>query len=190
MSGYYTIVQRKLHIRNYRKKQKVLNEMFKHLFSGSYKHGLKGSFENHQCISEKWKPLLPSNSQDERTRPVVVAFDARFGNLRGNVPAPSKLFRTTFLHHIKQPKSTLQRHDLHGPKHVVMVDEYLTSQIYPRCQTRTTTHQLDAYKLKIQSALNFQTCNNRWNCDHMASINFRSVFLHMANNRPEIFRPR
>ncbi|CEG77613.1 hypothetical protein RMATCC62417_12328 [Rhizopus microsporus] len=104
--------------------------------------------------------------------------------------APSKLFRTAFIHDVKQPKPTLQRHDLHGPKYVVMIDEYLTSQMCPRCQTRTTTNQLDACELKIQSALKCQICNTRYYCDHMASIIIRSIFLHMTSNRPEIFRPR
>ncbi|ORE04287.1 hypothetical protein BCV72DRAFT_337371 [Rhizopus microsporus var. microsporus] len=175
----------KLHFRNYRKKQKALNEMFKHLFSGSHKYGSGDSFEIHQRNSEKYKPLLPSNSQDERTRPVVLAFGAvRFGVLRGNVSAPRKLFRAAFLHDVKQPKSTLQRHDLHDPKYVMMIDEYLTSQICPRCQIRTTTNQPDAYELKIQAALNCQTCNTRWNCDHMASVIIRSIFLHTRSNRP------
>lgn len=65
-------------------------------------------------------------------------------------------------------------------KYVVMVDEYLTSQICSCCLTRTTIRQLDTYGLKIQSALNCQTCNTRWNCDHMASINIRSIFIRQT----------
>ncbi|KAL4215487.1 hypothetical protein AB4K20DRAFT_1954296 [Rhizopus microsporus] len=53
MSGYYTIFQRKPHFRNYRKKQKALNELRRHLFSGSHKHRPEDCFENHQCNSEK-----------------------------------------------------------------------------------------------------------------------------------------
>ena len=66
-----------------------------------------------------------------------------------------------------------------------MVDEYLTSQICPICQTRTTQKTLDNDNYQIHSVLNCSTCLTQWNRDHMASINIRSVFLHMARNNNE-----
>ncbi|KAG1446767.1 hypothetical protein G6F56_009472 [Rhizopus delemar] len=66
--------------------------------------------------SQKWKPLSSSDRHDERT-PIFVAFGvARFGDVRGNVAAPSKLFRAALLNCIKRPKLALQRNDIHGPK--------------------------------------------------------------------------
>jgi hypothetical protein len=191
LRDYYTDVQRKLKFQNYRQRQKAMNEMCKRLFSGNSKYQPECADIQQQNL-QKWKPLSPRDGQDERTRPVVVAFGAaKFGNLRGNVSAPTKLFKAALLNHVKKLKRNIQRNDLHGPKYVVMIDEYFTSQICPLCKTRTTSNEVDADDQKIHSVHNCDSCHTRRNRDHMASMNIRNIFLYMANNndkRPEIFQ--
>ncbi|KAG2230706.1 hypothetical protein INT48_003713 [Thamnidium elegans] len=107
-----------------------------------------------------------------------------FGNLKGNVPAPTKVVKDSLIKFARERNRKV-------PTYVVMVDEYLTSQICPRCQTRTTSNEKNSSGLKIHPVLKCSTCDTRWNRDHTASINIRSVFLYMAqnnSNRPEAFR--
>ncbi|KAG2231588.1 hypothetical protein INT48_003688 [Thamnidium elegans] len=44
--------------------------------------------------NKKWKELSPGDGPEESNKPVVLAFGAvMFGNLRGNVPAPTKVVK-------------------------------------------------------------------------------------------------
>ncbi|KAI7897552.1 uncharacterized protein BX663DRAFT_527806 [Cokeromyces recurvatus] len=119
---------------------------------------------------------------------LVVAFgSARFGGLRRNVPSPTKAFRKALLNYVKSTRCNQPN----SRKYVVMIDEYFTSQVCPRCHTRSTFNQRDNSNMMIHPVLNCQTCNTRWNTDHMVSLNMRSISLYMAannNNRPEEFR--
>ena len=127
----------------YGKKRKALTEMCKRLVTGSAKYSNEMPLVQ-QLNPSKWKPITPTDQFQEKQKPVVIAFGAaRFGNLRGNVPAPTKAFKQALMDFIKAPPPQVQRQDLYGPRYLVMVDEYLTSQICPICQTRTTQKTLD-----------------------------------------------
>ncbi|EPB90321.1 hypothetical protein HMPREF1544_02846 [Mucor circinelloides 1006PhL] len=173
IKDYYTTGLRKLKYHSYRNKQKASTEMCKRLFTAN---------------QQKWKPLAPRDNAGEAERPTVVAFgSALFGGLRGNVPSPTKVFRKALLNYVK----SIRRNRPNSRKYVVMIDEYLTSQICPRCHLRSTTNERDNANMKIHPVLSCNTCHTRWNRDHMASLNIRSIFLHMAannNNRPEEFQ--
>ncbi|KAI8090697.1 hypothetical protein BDF21DRAFT_411851, partial [Thamnidium elegans] len=81
--------------------------------------------------NKKWKQLSPGDGPEESNKPVVLAFGAAmFGNLRGNVPAPTKVVKDSLIKFARERNKKVSTY-------VVMVDEYLTSQICPRCQTRT-----------------------------------------------------
>ncbi|KAG2179812.1 hypothetical protein INT43_003595 [Umbelopsis isabellina] len=187
MKGYYTTGLKKLKYHNYRNKQKALTEMCKRLFTGSRKYQ-EGNLDIQQANLQKWKPLAPSDNAGEAERPTVVAFgSATLVGLRGNVPSPTKIFRKALLNYVKSTRRNLPC----SRKYVVMIDEYFTSQICPRCYTRSTFNQCDNSNMKIHPVLNCRTCNTRWNRDHMARLNLRSILLYMAannNNRPEEFR--
>ncbi|KAG2231708.1 hypothetical protein INT48_000448 [Thamnidium elegans] len=174
----------KLKFRNYIKKQQTLSEISKRLITGSRKYDPT----RHMVIEDsnkKWKQLSPGDGPKESNKPVVLAFGAAmFGNLKGNVPAPTKVVKDSLIKFARERNRKV-------PNYVVMVDEYLTSQICPRCQTRTTSNEKNSSGLKIHPVLKCSTCDTRWNRDHMASMNIRSVFLYMAQdnyNRPEAFR--
>lgn len=161
--------------------------MCKRLFTGSRKYQ-EDNPDIQQANQQKWKPLAPRDNAGEAERPTVVAFgSALFGGLRGNVPSPTKVFRKALLNYVK----SIRRNRPNSRKYVVMIDEYLTSQICPRCHLRSTTNERDNANMKIYPVLSCNTCHTRWNRDHMASLNIRSIFLHMAannNNRPEEFQ--
>ncbi|KAG2233593.1 hypothetical protein INT48_009380 [Thamnidium elegans] len=75
---------------------------------------------------KKWKQLSPGDGPEESNKPVVLAFGAAmFGNLRGNVPAPTKVVKDSLIKFARERNKKV-------PTYVVMVDEYLTSQICPR----------------------------------------------------------
>ncbi|KAI7898253.1 uncharacterized protein BX663DRAFT_525712 [Cokeromyces recurvatus] len=104
---------------------------------------------------------------------------AQFSGLRGNVPSSTKVFRKALLNYVKSTR----HNQPNSKKYVVMIDEYFTSQICPRCHTRSTSNQRDNSNMMIHPVLNCQTY-------HMASLNICSIFLYMAtnnNNRPEEF---
>ncbi|KAI8078608.1 hypothetical protein BDF21DRAFT_452898 [Thamnidium elegans] len=92
--------------------------------------------------NKKWKQLSPGDGPEESNKPVVLAFGAAmFGNLRGNVPASTKVVKDCLIKFARERNKK-------GPTYVVMVDEYLTSQICPRCQTRTTSNEKKQLQLK------------------------------------------
>jgi hypothetical protein len=172
----------KLKFQTYIKKQKALSEMAKRLITGSSKYRPPGYvIEN---SAKKWKQLAPHDKPEESTRPIIIAFGAaKFGKLRGNVTAPTKVFKESLARYVKERNKRV-------PTYIVMVDEFLTSQICPRCNTRTTENEKNEYGSKAHPVLKCKTCDTRWNRDHMASTNIRSIFLHMAmnnNNRPDNF---
>lgn len=175
LRGYYNKVEKKLKPQNYRQRQKALNEMRKCLFSGSDK------YRPDKTILKNGSHYHQKTAKTKKNRPIIVAFGSvRFGNLRGTVPFPTKKFKAALLNHIKKPAAHIQRNDFYGPKYVVVIDEYLASQICPICKTRTTSNQVDTDNLMIHSVLNCQSCDTRWN-----------IFLHMAennNDRPKIFQ--
>ncbi|KAI8067248.1 hypothetical protein BDF21DRAFT_477354 [Thamnidium elegans] len=48
--------------------------------------------------NKKWKYLSPGDEPEESNKPVVLAFGAAmFGNLRGNVPAPTKAVKDSLI---------------------------------------------------------------------------------------------
>ncbi|KAG2237249.1 hypothetical protein INT48_006653 [Thamnidium elegans] len=151
----------------------TLSEISKRLITGSRKYDPI----RHMMIENsnmKWKQLFPGDGPEESNKPVVLAFGAvMFGNLRGNIPAPTKVVKDSLIKFAREQNKTV-------PTYVVMVNEYLTSQICPRCQTRTTSNEKNSSGLKIHPVLKCSTCDTRWNKDHMASMNIRSVFLYMA----------
>ena len=177
----------KLRFRSYINKQKALNEMSKRLLHGSKKY--ENDSRDIQASEKKWKRLKPSDTDDEDSKPIIIAYGAaNFGNLRGNVSAPAKLFRRTIVRFAKQ-------RNRRTPTLVVPVDEHLTSQICPKCRKRSTKHQTDTSNMELHPVLicTEEKCRTRWNRDHMASLNIRSVFIHMAQHndeRPDAFKKR
>ncbi|GAA5798102.1 hypothetical protein HPULCUR_003502 [Helicostylum pulchrum] len=174
----------KLKFRNYIKKQQALSEISKRLLTESKKYDPT----NHMTIensTKKWKQTAPADRPEETNKPIVIAFGAAtFGNLGGNVPARTKVVKEALIKFARERNKK-------APTYVVMVNEYLTSQICPRCQTRTNLNEKNNSGSKIHPVLKCSTCDTRWNRDHMASMNIRSIFLHMAqnnNNRLEPFR--
>ncbi|KAI8645950.1 hypothetical protein BD408DRAFT_429113 [Parasitella parasitica] len=173
IKDYYTIVLKKLKYHGYRNKQKALTEMCKRLFTGSEKYQEDGP-DIVQANQQKWKPMSPRDNAGEATRPTVVAFG-------------SGVFRKALLDYTK----SFNRNRPNSRKYVVMIDEYLASQICPRCHLKSTANERDNTNIKIFLVLSCNIYHTRWNRDHMASLNIRSIFLHMAannNNRPEEFR--
>ncbi|KAG2232842.1 hypothetical protein INT48_006294 [Thamnidium elegans] len=76
--------------------------------------------------NKKWKQISPGDGPEESNKPVVLAFGAAmFDNLRGNVPAPTKVVKDSLIKFARERNKKV-------PTYVVMVDEYLTSQICPR----------------------------------------------------------
>ncbi|KAI8642861.1 hypothetical protein BD408DRAFT_443064 [Parasitella parasitica] len=119
--------------------------MCKRLFTGSRKYQ-EDNPDIQQANQQKWKPLAPRDNAGEAERPTVVAFgSALFGGLRGNVPSPTKVFRKALLNYVK----SIRRNRPNSRKYVVMIDEYLTSQICPRCHLRSTTNERDYANFKI-----------------------------------------
>ncbi|KAI7907799.1 uncharacterized protein BX663DRAFT_492024, partial [Cokeromyces recurvatus] len=119
--------------------------MCKRLFTDSQKYQ-EGNPDIQQANQQKWKPLAPRDN--------AVAFgSARFGGLRGNVPSPTKAFRKALLNYVK----TTRRRQPNSRKYVVMIDEYFTSLICPRCHTRSTSNQRDNSNMMIHPILNCQT---------------------------------
>jgi hypothetical protein len=133
----------------------------------------------------KWRPNSSGDSVDERTKAIVIAYDAaELGYLRGNVASPAKHIKKSLLSFVKARNK-------HAPTFLVPVDEYLTSQICPICNCRTTKHAQDQGKEDVYPVLVCSKCNTIWNRDHMASLNIRAVFMHMADNsnkRPAPFK--
>ncbi|KAI8078535.1 hypothetical protein BDF21DRAFT_420750 [Thamnidium elegans] len=85
--------------------------------------------------NKKWKRLSPGNGLEASNKPVVLAFSAAmFGNLRESVPASTKVVKDSLIKFARERNKKV-------PTYVVMVDEYLTSQICPRCQTRITLNE-------------------------------------------------
>ncbi|KAG2228863.1 hypothetical protein INT48_003151, partial [Thamnidium elegans] len=112
--------------------------------------------------NKKWKQLSPEDGPEESNKPVLLAFGAAmFGNLRGNVPAPTKVVKDSLIKFARERNKKVSTY-------VVMVDEYLTSQICPRRQTRTTLNEKNSSGLEIHPVLKCSTCDIRWNRDHMA----------------------
>ncbi|GAA5814013.1 hypothetical protein MFLAVUS_007503 [Mucor flavus] len=124
----------KLKFRNYIKKQQTLSEISKRLLTGSKKYDPT----NHMTIensTKKWKQTAPADRPEETNKPIVIAFGAAtFGNLRGNVPASTKVVKDALIKFARERNKK-------APTYVVMVGEYLTSQICSRCQTRTTLNE-------------------------------------------------
>ena len=185
LTSYYDnqFIFTKLKFRNYINKQKALTEISKRLLSGSRKYSVQTDIID---STKKWKKRSPVDADDERAKPVVIAFGgAQFGNLRGNVPAPTKKVKVVLQQMVKERNKKT-------PTFLVMIDEYLTSQICPKCNTRTTVNERSNITgSEIHSVLKCNTCETHWNRDHMASMNMRSVFLYMAfnnNRRPSAFR--
>ncbi|KAI7898925.1 uncharacterized protein BX663DRAFT_523266 [Cokeromyces recurvatus] len=111
--------------------------MYKRLFTGSRKYQ-EGNPDIQQANQQKWKPLAPSDN--------AVAFrSAQFSELRGNVPSPTKVFRKALLNYVKSTR----RNQPNSRKYIVMIDEYFTSQICPRCHTRSTSNQRDNSNMMI-----------------------------------------
>ena len=91
--AYYTIGQRKLNFKLYGKKRKALTEMCKRLVAGSIKYSNEVP-PVQQLNPLKWKPMTPTDQLEEKQRPVIIPFDAdRFGNLCGNISAPTVAFK-------------------------------------------------------------------------------------------------
>ncbi|KAI8077046.1 hypothetical protein BDF21DRAFT_400222 [Thamnidium elegans] len=151
----------------------TLSEISKRLITDSRKYDPT----RHVVIEDsnkKRKHLFPGDGPEESNKPVVLAFGAAmFGNLRENVSAPTKVVKGSLIKFAREQNKTV-------PTYVVMANEYPTSQICPRCQTRTTSNEKNSSGLKIHPVLKCSTCDTRWNKDHIASMNIRSVFLYMA----------
>ncbi|KAI7898634.1 uncharacterized protein BX663DRAFT_524214, partial [Cokeromyces recurvatus] len=73
--------------------------------------------------------------------------------LRGKTPFPTKVFRKALLNYVKSTR----RNQPNSRKYVVMIDEYFTSQICPRCHTRSTSNQRDNSNMMIHTVLNCQS---------------------------------
>lgn len=184
--NFYNFCQRSLRFTLYNKRQRALTEICKRLLTGSEKYTSLPPIQQSNPL--KWKPLTPSDQRHEQQRPIIIAFGAaQFGALRGNISAPTKALKKALNHFVKTPHYIrTQGPHPYNRRFLVMVDEYLTSQICPRCQTRTVARVRDAINNRsVHSVLNCQTCGTHWNRDHMASMNIRSVFIYMANNQNE-----
>jgi transposase len=96
--------------------------------------------------------------------------------LRGNAPAPTKTIKTALERFVKERKA---------PTFIINVDEYLTSQICPICNSRTTENEKDSSEDKLHPVLKCTNCNKHFNRDHMAAMNIRNVFLYMASHEDE-----
>jgi hypothetical protein len=179
-----------LKLRSYKGRQKGLAEIGRRLTHGSRKYGNSPEpFHTHMLQPQdtkrsKWKNLPNCDRPaDGGFHHHVIAFgNAKFGNIRSKMPAPSK----QLLRHLRSLRK------LRNCKvSVVMIDEYLTSQVCAHCQRRTLKHARERTSAgsqngnKIHTVLKCTSCSTVWNRDVMAARNIRSIFMSMAMNNDE-----
>ncbi|KAL1926167.1 hypothetical protein VTP01DRAFT_6032 [Rhizomucor pusillus] len=172
----------KLKFKSYVNKQKGLAEIAKRLLGGSDKyrpdrevtsHSLDFTRQNQGCHAES-----PWDTATEKEKPVVVAFgDGSFsGSMKGKITAPTK----SVFHALKQ--YALQRK---APTFILKTDEYLSSQICPKCHTRSLQNLQDKTNSKIHAVLRCKTCSTVWNRDVVTALNIRRILIHMAKSKSE-----
>ena len=136
--------------------------------------------------------FVPQSPVDKPNEDSVQHYIIAFGNgsaphLRGKLPAPSK----RVLDHLK----SLHRRNVRIS--IIVIDEYLTSQVCAECHQRTLVHLKDrsmspnAPGAKIHAVFKCTSCSTVWNRDVRAAKNILYIFLYMAlnnNERPDSFK--
>ncbi|KAL0076036.1 hypothetical protein J3Q64DRAFT_1700775 [Phycomyces blakesleeanus] len=119
IKGYYSTGFREFRYHCYRNKKKALDKMCKRLFTGSREY--------------REKEVPRCNNNGEAKRPTLVASGtARLSELYGSIARSTKRFRATLLNYIESTR----HNQAHAAKCVVMIDEYLASQIYSGCHIK------------------------------------------------------
>lgn len=186
-----------LKLTTYKARQKGLSEIGRRLTYGSKKYGMEPKPRHSHTAAElaigtgsQFKPL-PSKDrpEDNSRRHVILAYgNAAIGNVRSKLPAPSK----ALVHHLRQVMKCKGCF-----LSVVMIDEYLTSQVCAKCHQRTVSKVQERptrgghYKNRIHAVLKCENCRTTWNRDVMAAKNMAYVFKYMSrhnNQRPLPFR--
>ncbi|CEP16176.1 hypothetical protein [Parasitella parasitica] len=117
----------------------------------------------HPFKHTKWRSLPSNDKEGKQEKPVVVAFGAaQFWDLRGNVPAPTKVIRKALNRFLNQRR------------------------LEQKLSTLMNSSGAGIFPVKKCSS-----CNVKYNRDHMAAMNIRSAFLYMVahggEDRPELF---
>jgi hypothetical protein len=187
-----------LKLKSYKGRQKGLNEIARRLTFGSQKYGCSPTpLHTHMVHPKARKKLVwtPTSScdkpeEDHRHHYIIAFGNASWGNVRGKMPAPSK----RLLGHLKN-LSRLQNRLIS----VVMIDEYLTSQICAHCHQRSLQNVKERPSSggdagpSIHAVLKCDNCSTVWNRDRMAAKNMAYIFKYMAlhnDERPLPFRRR
>ncbi|KAG0169462.1 hypothetical protein DFQ30_003588 [Apophysomyces sp. BC1015] len=135
ITRFYDIENRfaKLKLKTCMQKQKGVTEIAKRLLTGRKKYSV-GTVDSNETGGGskgkvKWKKNSSKDQDKEADKPVQIAFGncAMSCSLRGKLPLSARTIRNRLCELCKQRKS---------PARVVMIDEYLTSQICPLCNRR------------------------------------------------------
>jgi len=186
---------RVLQLKSYKGRQKGLEEIGRRLTFGSAKYGSDPRPHHIQLLEPQARrrpSFVPQSPVDKPNEDSVQHYIIAFGNgsaplLRGKLPAPSK----RVLDHLK----SLHRRNVRIS--IIVIDEYLTSQVCAECHQRTLVHLKDrsmspnAPGAKIHAVLKCTSCSTVWNRDVMAAKNILYIFLYMAlnnNERPDSFK--
>jgi hypothetical protein len=184
-----------LKFKNYGNKQRALSEISRRLTVGSRKYGEAAQEPANRPLPH-WSHL-PSTDTAADDHHIYLAFgNGSWGAGKKKVPAPTKRLLTHLRQIARLPPPRANR-PARPMVTLIMLDEYLTSQICANCHQRTLEH-VPATKgqahPKIHAVLKCNSCRTVWNRDVMAAKNIRYIFRYMAehnNRRPPMFcRPQ
>jgi hypothetical protein len=198
ITGYYDQEFRfnVLKFKTYKAKQKGLSKIAKRLTFGSLKYG-RVPIPNHYHMTHPSTPSKPKwtnqsncdKASEDKSHHYIIAYgNATFGNIRGKQAAPSKSI-------VRKLRSVCRMRSCKVS--LVMIDEYNTSKVCPRCLRKSVVNAKQRpnsnshFKQSIHAVLNCQNCFTTWNRDVMAARNIAYVFDYMrqnGNQRPEPFR--